>query len=59
MVGAEDGATSPSLVEAMARIIKGSQFHILEACGHIPCVEQPKAVASLIIDFMRRMGNPR
>lgn len=36
MVGAEDGATSPSLVEAMARIIKGSQFHILEACGHIP-----------------------
>ncbi len=52
MVGAEDGATPPALVEAMAGIIRGSRFHVLDGCGHMPCIERPERVTALILAFM-------
>lgn len=52
IVGGEDGATPPDLVEAMARIIPGASFHIIKACGHIPPVERPGELTALITGFL-------
>lgn len=54
VVGDEDGSTSPELVRKAADGISGSRFEIIEGCGHIPCVEQPEALATLIQSFMKK-----
>ena len=54
IVGREDGATPPDLVEAMARIIPGAGFHVIESCGHIPPVERPEELTRLITGFLRQ-----
>ena len=53
IVGDQDGSTPPDLVRSMANIIKGSQFRVIADAGHIPCVEQPDAVADLIATFLK------
>ena len=53
VVGDQDGSTPPDLVRSMADIIPGSQFRIIAEAGHIPCVEQPDAVADLISTFLK------
>ncbi len=50
--GDQDGSTPPDLVRSMADLIRGSEFRIVADAGHIPCVEQPAAVASLIQQFL-------
>ncbi|QPC86900.1 3-oxoadipate enol-lactonase [Mesorhizobium sp. NBSH29] len=52
LVGADDASTPPDLVRAMAEMITGAQFHIIENAGHIPCVEQPEQAARLIARFL-------
>jgi len=52
VVGAEDGATPPALVEATARLIPGARFSVIDGAGHLPCIEQPAALAALIGDFL-------
>lgn len=52
MAGTEDGATPPDLVRATAELCGGA-FHALPEAGHLPCVEQPQAVAALIGDFLK------
>ena len=54
--GDQDGSTPPDLVKSMADLIEGSQFHIVQDAGHLPCIEQPDAVASLIEDFLGTGG---
>lgn len=54
VVGDQDGATPPELVEAAAKLIPGARFEIIETSGHIPCIEQPEALAALIEQFLRR-----
>ena len=56
MVGADDLATAPDVVRATAELY-GAAFHILPDAGHLPCVEQPQAVARLIIEFLERTHN--
>jgi 3-oxoadipate enol-lactonase len=56
IVGAEDGSTPPDLVREMANLIRNAEFRIVPNAGHIPCVEQPKAVADLIGGFLRNAG---
>jgi len=53
MVGDQDGSTPPDLVRATADLIKGAQFRIIADAGHLPCIEQPRAVANLIANFLR------
>lgn len=53
MVGDQDGSTPPDLVRALAALIKGAEFHIIADAGHIPCVEQPEAMADLIGAFLK------
>jgi 3-oxoadipate enol-lactonase len=52
IAGEQDGATPPDLVRSMANLIKGAQFRIIADAGHIPCVEQPDAVADLVATFL-------
>ncbi|PKP67117.1 MAG: 3-oxoadipate enol-lactonase [Alphaproteobacteria bacterium HGW-Alphaproteobacteria-8] len=52
VVGAEDGATPPALVEATARTIPGARFSVIDGAGHLPCIEQPAALAVLVNDFL-------
>jgi len=52
VAGDEDGATPPALVEATARSIPGARFSVIDGAGHLPCIEQPAALAALIADFL-------
>lgn len=52
IVGSEDGSTPPDMVRETADLIAGSQFEIIRRAGHLPCVEQPAEMASLISAFM-------
>jgi 3-oxoadipate enol-lactonase len=52
MVGDQDGSTPPDLVRSTAALIRGSEFRIVEGAGHLPCIEKPEAVASLIRGFL-------
>jgi len=50
--GSEDGATPPDLVRETADLIPGSRFHVVQGAGHLPCVEAPDIVATLITGFL-------
>lgn len=50
--GSDDLATPPELVEAMANAIPNARCEIIAGAGHIPCVQMPETVASLILDFI-------
>jgi len=52
VVGSEDGATTPDLVRSTADLI-GCDLHEIEGAGHLPCVEEPKIMASIIETFLR------
>lgn len=58
IVGDEDGATPPELVRSTAELIPGARFELLANAGHLPCVEQPKALAALIRDFLAEVTEP-
>jgi 3-oxoadipate enol-lactonase len=52
VVGDQDGSTPPDRVRETAALIPGARFEIIAGAGHIPCVEQPEALASLIRGFI-------
>jgi 3-oxoadipate enol-lactonase len=56
IVGDQDGSTPPELGRELASLIPGSQFEIIKHAGHLPCVEQPRATASLINEFITNPG---
>lgn len=51
--GAQDGATPPDVVGALAASIPGAGFIELNDCGHLPCIEQPQALVDAMLDFFR------
>jgi 3-oxoadipate enol-lactonase len=53
--GAEDIATPPELGRELAGLIPGAQFSTIDDAGHLPCIEQPDAVAERIIKFFREV----
>lgn len=53
IVGDQDGSTPPELVRSTAELIRGAQFRIIPDAGHLPCIEQPQAVANLVSNFLR------
>ena len=50
--GDQDGTTPPDIVRSMADLIRNAEFRIVPDAGHIPCIEQPAAVAGLIGTFL-------
>jgi 3-oxoadipate enol-lactonase len=55
LVGDGDQTTPPQFVEALARSIPGARYEVIRGAGHIPCIEQPKEMATLIRDFVRAL----
>lgn len=56
MVGDQDGSTPPDLVRSTAELIKDSEFRIVEGAGHLPNIEKPDVVATLIGGFLKSAG---
>ncbi len=54
--GSEDGATPPELVGALAALIPGARFEVIEGAGHLPCVEAPETLAGLMTAFFAETG---
>jgi 3-oxoadipate enol-lactonase len=52
IVGDQDGSTPPDLVKSMARLIPDAHYEVIPDAGHIPCVEQPEALTSVIRAFL-------
>lgn len=56
VVGDEDGATPPELMRQTADLIPGARYEVIAGAGHLPCIEQPQALADLIDAFTRENG---
>jgi len=53
IAGSEDKSTPPGEVKNLADLIKGCRFEVIDGSGHIPCVDNPKILSNLIIDFLK------
>ena len=52
IVGDEDGSTPINVVQNAANLIRGSVFKIIKKAGHLPCIEQPREVGSIFLQFL-------
>lgn len=52
IVGDQDPATPPASAEALAAGITGARLEVITSSSHIPCVEQPEALAALVLGFL-------
>ena len=52
VVGEQDGATPPELVEGTAKLTPGAKFEVIKEAGHIHCAEQPDAVIRIIREMI-------
>jgi len=55
LCGAEDSATPPDLVRGLADTLPNGRFEVIEKAGHLPCIEQPAALAAEIDRFLREI----
>jgi len=55
LVGEDDGSTPVALVEELAGLIPDARFSIINHAGHLPCIEQPEQVATLLGGFLREL----
>jgi 3-oxoadipate enol-lactonase len=53
IAGACDGALSPDLVAATARLVPGTACHVIPDTGHLPCVESPRAYGARLTPFLK------
>lgn len=51
LVGTEDLSTPPETARALADLIPGAGFALIEGAAHLPCIEQPQALADRLIAF--------
>lgn len=58
LVGAEDLLTPPWKCLETAKGVKGARFEVIPGIGHAFPVEDPKAFASRVTDFIARVSNP-
>ncbi|MBZ9884072.1 3-oxoadipate enol-lactonase [Mesorhizobium sp. CA10] len=59
IVGDQDGSTPPDLVRSLADLIPGARFELIRDAAHIPCIEQPEALVTLIRDFVASLPGGR
>ena len=55
LCGAEDIATPPELGGELAGLIPGARFSLIEKAAHLPCIEQPDAVAERMMQFLQEV----
>jgi 3-oxoadipate enol-lactonase len=54
--GAKDLSTPPDLGRELAQLLGDVRFELIEQAAHLPCIEQPEAVAMKIDHFLRENG---
>jgi pimeloyl-ACP methyl ester carboxylesterase len=54
IVGAEDVMTPPDLSEEIHQLMTGSELHVIPACGHLPPIEKPEAMAERLRALMAK-----
>jgi len=59
LCGAEDASTPPDLVRGLAESLPDARFALLEGAGHLPCIEQPAKMATIIREFLEENGYVR
>lgn len=57
IAGSEDGSTPADLVRETAGLVRGSRFEIIRKSGHVPCLDQPEALAALLTTFLTEIGH--
>lgn len=53
LCGAEDLATPPDLVRGLSESLPDAQFDLIKGAAHLPCIEQPEAMALKINQFLQ------
>jgi 3-oxoadipate enol-lactonase len=56
LFGAADVSTPPSLGRELADALPDARFEVIDDAGHLPCVEQPNALATRIKEFLQEHG---
>jgi 3-oxoadipate enol-lactonase len=56
LCGAEDLATPPQLGRELAAALPNARFELIEQAAHLPCLEQPEAMAAKINQFLQENG---
>lgn len=57
--GTEDRLISPRNAQMLAQGIPGAMLFLLEGAGHVYHSEQPEAVDQVVLDFLRKVEDPR
>ena len=57
IAGEHDVSTPPALVQATAKLIPGARLVTMAGTAHLPCVEDPRAYADLLTDFLQEIGH--
>ncbi len=57
IAGTEDRAIPPDLVRETVNLIPGARMELIRHAGHVPCVEQPIAYATILSDFLEEIGH--
>ena len=54
IAGEFDGSTPPDFVREFAALIAGAEFALIPGAGHLPSLQQPAALAAIIVAFLAR-----
>jgi pimeloyl-ACP methyl ester carboxylesterase len=55
IAGSEDKTAPPAIMQSMQRKIPGSEFVLLEGCGHLGPMDQPREFNAALEGFLRKM----
>ena len=56
VAGDQDGSTPADLVKGTADLIPGARFALIDGAGHIPCIEKPMVLSTLINAHLQEAG---
>lgn len=55
VAGSDDLSTPPDIINALASAIDGAGYTCLEGVGHLPCIEAPDQLASILRDQLEAL----
>jgi 3-oxoadipate enol-lactonase / 4-carboxymuconolactone decarboxylase len=58
LCGVLDPTTTPGLMLELAEALPDASFQVIDSAAHLPCVEQPQAVAVAIRQFLQMLAAP-
>ena len=56
VAGDQDGSTPADVVKGTADLIPGARFALIDGAGHIPCIEKPAVLSTLIKAHLQEAG---